>query len=150
MPTLFSKAKSTINEHIKNIFGEKELIKEQVMRKFGNSDFSFNLVKPYNTEVEKHFIEAKKEIRKLTNKREKNDLQQICCLFSVTVHRKQTTDSGKSLERLRQQPKLTIPELSEELEISTRAVEKQLSKLKKENKIKRIGPAKGGHWEVTE
>ena len=40
MAQLFGKAKSTINEHIKNIFKEGELIEEQVMRKFGNSEFS--------------------------------------------------------------------------------------------------------------
>jgi hypothetical protein len=36
---LFDKAKFTINEHIKNIFAEGELVEEQVMRKFGNSEF---------------------------------------------------------------------------------------------------------------
>jgi len=40
MAQLFGKAKSTINEHIKSIFKEGELIEEQVMRKFGNSEFS--------------------------------------------------------------------------------------------------------------
>ena len=39
MSTLFDKAKSTINEHIKNIFAEGELIPERVMRKFGISEF---------------------------------------------------------------------------------------------------------------
>jgi len=34
MAMLFQKAKSTINEHIKNIFEEGELIETQVMRKF--------------------------------------------------------------------------------------------------------------------
>jgi hypothetical protein len=37
MSQLFDKAKFTINEHIKNIFAEGELVEEQVMRKFGNS-----------------------------------------------------------------------------------------------------------------
>ena len=45
MAQLFDKAKSTINEHIKNIFAEGELVEEQVMRKFGNSEFS---TKPTN------------------------------------------------------------------------------------------------------
>jgi hypothetical protein len=34
MATLFGKAKSTINEHIKNVFAEGELNKEVVVRKF--------------------------------------------------------------------------------------------------------------------
>jgi len=46
-------------------------------------------------------------------------------------------------------PEMTIPQLAMELEISTRAVEKQIAKLRKNNQLKRIGPAKGGHWEVN-
>lgn len=38
---LFNKAKSTINEHIKNIYAEGELSEVDSMRKFGNSEYSF-------------------------------------------------------------------------------------------------------------
>ncbi|HCX90737.1 MAG: cell filamentation protein Fic [Deltaproteobacteria bacterium CG12_big_fil_rev_8_21_14_0_65_43_10] len=51
MAQLFGKAKSTINEHIKNIFAEGELIEEQVMRKFGNSEFSTKPTHYYNLDV---------------------------------------------------------------------------------------------------
>jgi len=51
MATLFDKAKSTINEHIKNIFEEGELIEEQVTRKFGNSEFSTKPTNFYNLDV---------------------------------------------------------------------------------------------------
>ena len=40
MAKLFGKAKSTINEHIKNIYKEEECFQEQTMTKFGNSEFS--------------------------------------------------------------------------------------------------------------
>ncbi len=39
MAQLFGKAKSTINEHIKNIFAEGELVEADVMKKFGISEF---------------------------------------------------------------------------------------------------------------
>jgi len=39
MTELFGKAKSTINEHIKNIFAEEELVEGEVMKKFGISEF---------------------------------------------------------------------------------------------------------------
>ncbi|MFT5814113.1 MAG: hypothetical protein ACI9VT_001873 [Psychroserpens sp.] len=42
---LFGRSPSTINEHLKNIFNEGELDKDNVMRKFGNSEFS---TKPTN------------------------------------------------------------------------------------------------------
>jgi len=38
--TLFGKSRSTVNEHILNVFSEKELSEEASMRKIGNSDFS--------------------------------------------------------------------------------------------------------------
>lgn len=51
MAQLFGKAKSTINEHIKNIFKEGGLVEEQVMRKFGNSEFSTKPTHYYNLDV---------------------------------------------------------------------------------------------------
>ncbi len=48
MAELFDKSKSTINEHIQNIYTENELIFGQTMRKFGNSEFSTNVTKPTN------------------------------------------------------------------------------------------------------
>ena len=44
MALLFQKAKSTINEHIKNIYKEGELIEECTKSKFGNSEFVHYLV----------------------------------------------------------------------------------------------------------
>jgi len=40
MAELFQKAKSTVNEHLKNIFSEGELNENDVMNKFGNSEFN--------------------------------------------------------------------------------------------------------------
>lgn len=51
MSNLFNKSKSTINEHIKNIFSEGELIEGDVMRKFGNSEFSTKPTNYYNLDV---------------------------------------------------------------------------------------------------
>lgn len=51
MALLFGKAKSTINEHIKNIFKEKELIETSVVKKFGNSEFQQKAPFYYNLDV---------------------------------------------------------------------------------------------------
>ena len=51
MAMLFGKAKSTINEHIKNVYAEKELIEIETMRKFGNSEFSTKPTNYYNLDV---------------------------------------------------------------------------------------------------
>lgn len=51
MADLFDKAKSTINEHIQNIYDEKEIILEETMRKFGNSEFTTKPTNYYNLDV---------------------------------------------------------------------------------------------------
>ena len=48
MCALFDKSRATINEHILNIFKEKELERVEVVRKIGISDFSHNVTKPTN------------------------------------------------------------------------------------------------------
>jgi len=45
----------------------------------------------------------------------------------------------KFLESISSDPHITIKQLSEKLQISTTAVEI----------LKRVGPPKGGHWEIT-
>ncbi len=51
MATLFQKGKSTVNEHIINIFKEGELDKVTSLRKIGNSDFSTKPTNFYNLDV---------------------------------------------------------------------------------------------------
>ena len=48
---LFGKAKSTINEHIKNIYKEGELEEVETMTKFGNSEFSDKPTNYYDLDV---------------------------------------------------------------------------------------------------
>lgn len=58
--------------------------------------------------------------------------------------------SEKILVLLRVEPRLPARLLGERLGISPRAVEKQIAKLRKQGCLRRIGPAKGGHWEVIQ
>ncbi len=51
MAQLFGKAKSTINEHIKNIFAEGELVERQVIKRFGISEFQQKVPYFYNLDV---------------------------------------------------------------------------------------------------
>lgn len=48
---LFQKSRSTINEHILNIYREQELEKEHSLRKIGNSDFSTKPTNFYNLDI---------------------------------------------------------------------------------------------------
>ncbi len=83
------------------------------------------------------------------------------CLFTATVHRPEMIGSVKSsvkssvktdkeiIALLSAKPEMTIPELAEALSLSTRAVEKQIARLREEGRLRRVGPKKGGHWEVV-
>ena len=51
MSELFQKSRSTINEHIKNIYEEKELEEIATMKKFGNSEFAKKPTNFYNLDV---------------------------------------------------------------------------------------------------
>jgi len=92
------------------------------------------------------------------------------CLFTAIVHRKavkrseivsvKADGSPKSspksliktedriLDLIRQNDAVTTEQLGKLLGISKRAVLKQINKLKNQRRLRRIGPAKGGHWEV--
>jgi ATP-dependent DNA helicase RecG len=56
----------------------------------------------------------------------------------------------KILSLIADNPAITKRELSEILKISTTAIDKNISKLKALKLIKRVGPDKGGHWEIKE
>ncbi len=93
------------------------------------------------------------------------------CLFTATVRRKEVEGSGIGDEKeegvkkttgkttgktidlilllLSENPAASIPELAEKIEKSERAVERAIRKLREEGRIRRIGPAKGGRWEVV-
>lgn len=51
MAELFRKSKSTINEHIQNIYEQGELVESDTMRKFGISEFSTKPTNFYNLDV---------------------------------------------------------------------------------------------------
>ena len=51
---------------------------------------------------------------------------------------------------IKDNPKISAKELAYIVNRSSRTIERAIAKLKKEGRIKRIGPDKGGHWDVIE
>ena len=62
---------------------------------------------------------------------------------------KTTRTVEKILKILSNTPSITVREMSEIFGLSRRGVEEQIKSLKQKGVIRRIGPDKGGHWEVT-
>ena len=58
--------------------------------------------------------------------------------------------SQKILELISASPSITISEISDRLGMTKRGVDKNIKRLKEQGIIRRVGPDKGGHWEVIE
>jgi len=54
----------------------------------------------------------------------------------------------KILALIKENPRLTRKELAEIIGISQDGIKHNLAKLKAESRIKRIGPDRGGYWEI--
>ena len=52
------------------------------------------------------------------------------------------------VELLREHPHLTLVEVAAQIGKSVRTVERASAKLTHEGWLRRVGPRKGGHWEV--
>jgi len=94
------------------------------------------------------------------------------CLFTATVHRKPLEEldladkgaltgqvtglSGQNdrindlLNALRTEPSASYAALAERLEVSEATIKRNIQKLKQQDRIRRIGSKKTGHWEVIE
>jgi len=82
------------------------------------------------------------------------------CLFTVSLKRKVLKVSEKASEKASEKTSekilqlievkssITIAELSVKIGVSTRSIERNIDRLQRENRLKRVGPDKGGHWEV--
>jgi DeoR/GlpR family transcriptional regulator of sugar metabolism len=58
--------------------------------------------------------------------------------------------SGKILNAIRQNGEITIPELALLIGVTERSIERNIRQLQDDGRLRRVGPAKGGHWEVVE
>jgi len=65
------------------------------------------------------------------------------------VGEKLTQNQEVILTAIKGNSRITAKELAIIVGISDRKIEENIRKLKDLGKIKRIGPAKGGHWEIN-
>ena len=62
----------------------------------------------------------------------------------------ESSEETPLLRLLAANAKLTAKDAAERLGLSPRAVEKQIAALKAAGRLRRVGPTKGGYWEITE
>ncbi|MBI5872871.1 MAG: winged helix-turn-helix transcriptional regulator [Candidatus Omnitrophica bacterium] len=54
----------------------------------------------------------------------------------------------KIFDLVKENPYISKKELSDKVGISTTAIDKNISQLKKKGLLKRVGPDRGGYWEI--
>ena len=106
MADLFQKAKSTINEHIKNIYSEKELDDQVTMNKFGNSEFAKKPVNYYNLDVIISVGYRVKSIRGTQFRIWANRVLKDYLTKGYAIDQKRFQDQSRQLDELKQTVKL--------------------------------------------
>ena len=54
----------------------------------------------------------------------------------------------KVIELIVQNPSITVPDIASSLDMSIAGIEKIIRSLKQQKSLRRVGPDKGGHWEI--
>lgn len=81
---------------------------------------------------------------------EKNLLDNREMQIKSRVESKEKIEKSKEkiMRFISENPQITTNQLAELIHLSIAGVEKNLRQLKEQNLIRRVGPDKGGHWEV--
>ena len=72
----------------------------------------------------------------------------LSTIIERTKYRIQIKKNKLPLETIKENPNITTQELSKKVGISDRKIKDNIKKLKENNLLERIGPAKGGHWKI--
>ena len=116
-----------------------------------------------------HFIEKwGRGIKLILSKEPDTEFSEVGTKFITTFKRKSYYEGKKVVEGsekglaeglvesqkrilklIKENPYISKKELSKTIGISTTAIDKNITRLKKKGLLKRIGPDKGGYWEVV-
>jgi len=150
--TIISKGE---NERVefKNSFQKKVIISGNYSSKPRNKQIA-SIFKEANV-IEKYGSGIKRVIEEFENyglpkpKFRANSSDFYVTVFLEKVTEKVTENQKKIIEVILNNRYTTINELSEIIAISPKSIKENIKKLKNKNIIKRIGPDKGGYWEVV-
>lgn len=130
IPTIILKEDK--EDYIKALVETRENEDISIFRKFMTATMVKNLV---------HDIETYREsIENIPESREK----------PMESREKKTKSREKIITLLSQDNSMSAAAIAGLIGISPKAVEKHIAKMKAEGILRRVGPDKGGHWEVTE
>lgn len=111
------------------------------------SQKSTQKIEKSSPKTDESWEKIEESIQKSTQKTEKGSLK-IGESWGKTEESTQKS-TQKILELIERNPSVTISEMMMLLGLSQKGVKKNLTKLKEQGLIRRVGPDKGGHWEVV-
>lgn len=112
----------------------------------GKAEFSFRLITAFEARVA---IAAKEGQQKVVPEGQESSIKSIQKSIRESIQNLGRTDS-ELVRRIKDTPIITTSQLAEEIGMSRIGVQKAIARLKARNIIRRVGPDKGGHWEVVE
>ena len=138
----------TRNKKLASIFKEAGLIEKygSGIKRIQEQFFGYGLQPPVFENIQHGFtvVVTANEHSVVENVVEKV-VEKVGEKVGVTV----TPNQKKILESIKENAFISANKLSKQMGISHRKVQENIQKLKGMNKLKRIGPDKGGYWEIV-
>ncbi|MBM4055620.1 MAG: winged helix-turn-helix transcriptional regulator [Planctomycetes bacterium] len=121
-----------------------------ILSKEPDTKFSEAGTKFITTFIRKSYYEETNEVEKGVEKTTRKKVVEWSEKRLVEGLAERLVESQKRiLELVKENPYISKNDLSKRIGISTTAIDKNIAKLKKEKLLERIGPDKGGYWEVV-
>ena len=115
-------------------------------------EFNVNLMTAFSVIVR----EPKVEVNVMSEENLPQDTTQTTSKDSVEKSKEKSREKSKEkskekiLKLIESNPQITVKELTTLIGLSRSGVEKNIKKLQSQNILRRVGPDKGGHWEIVE
>ncbi|MCG2726804.1 MAG: winged helix-turn-helix transcriptional regulator [Elusimicrobia bacterium] len=114
---------------------------------------TYDLIAPEFKEVGENFMVTvyKARLSNITQRKsQKKVTVKVPEKVTVKVPEKVTTNQNKILKKIAGNSRITAKELAVVVGISERKIKENIGKLKEKRLLCRIGPDRGGHWEIID
>ena len=112
------------------------------------AEFNVNLITAFKVDVKVSQSYANENGGKVGGDIVENIVENIAENIVDSIVEKLSTTRAKIVRIIWKNPNATAQSISKEINIASRNVQEHLRKLQEQGVIRRIGPDKGGHWEI--
>ena len=112
------------------------------------AEFNVNLITAFKVDVRVSQSYTKEDGGKVGGDIVENVVENITENIVDSIVEKLSTTRAKIVRIIWKNPNATAQSISKEINIASRNVQEHLRKLQEQGVIRRIGPDKGGHWEI--